>query len=178
MEEYAYVLDVIPFGDAKTGNMLVKLIGEKNFTLLDGVLRKNATARIGERLYIGKDLDKREKLSKIRGRIYFDKLTSTAKDNLLDILKTIVKNKEALFVNFVNKATYINVRTHQLDFIPGIGKKNREIIINERKKKPFKDFADIKTRVPSWLDPITSFATIILNELEGKEKHRLFVMRF
>ncbi len=178
MEEYAYVLDVIPYGDAKTGGTLVKLIGESNFTLLDAVLKRGKEASVGERLYIGKDIEKREKVAKIRGRIRFDRLTSTAKENLLNVVKKIVISREKEFINFLNKAGPINIRTHQLDFIPGIGKRNMELLLKEREKKPFESFEDVKKRVPTWLDPVSSFATRIINELEGKEKHYFFVMPF
>lgn len=178
MEEFAYILDIIPYGDAKTGDTLVKLIGESQFTLLDAVIKKGKEVEIGERLYIGRDIKKREKISKIRGRIRFDRLTNNAKENLLNVVKKIIIKKESEFINFLNKAGPISVRAHQLDFIPGIGKRNMELLLKERIKKPFENFEDVKKRVPTWLDPISSFAIRIINELEGKEKHYFFVMPF
>ena len=149
MEEFAYVLDVIPYGDAKTGKTLVKLIGEDRFTLLNAVVKKNAHVDVGQRVYVGKDIEKREVIEKIRGRISYQDLTSGAKENLHKVVGKIVKRKEKTFVEFINKAGPINRRVHQLDFIPGIGKRNMELILKEREKKPFESFEDIKKRVSS-----------------------------
>lgn len=48
-------------------------------------------------------------------------------------------------------------------------------IINERKVKLFESFEDIKNRVKLIPDPKQAIIKRILEELEGKDKYRLFV---
>ncbi|HHE36352.1 MAG TPA: DUF655 domain-containing protein, partial [Candidatus Woesearchaeota archaeon] len=43
--------------------------------------------------------------------------------------------------------------------------------------EPFKSFEDIRKRVKLMPDPITTLVRRIVSELEGKEKHLLFVDR-
>jgi putative nucleotide binding protein len=59
--------------------------------------------------------------------------------------------------------------------LPGLGKKHMWEIIEARRDEPFKDFEDMKKRVKLMPDPEKLVLKRILNELEGKEKHYLFV---
>lgn len=60
-----------------------------------------------------------------------------------------------------------------MELIPGIGKKYMWQIINERERKPFESFEDLKTRteIP---DPAKLIAKRIIEELAGESKYRLF----
>jgi putative nucleotide binding protein len=82
---------------------------------------------------------------------------------------------ETKFVEFFNKSAPLTTRMHQIELLPGVGKKHMWEIIEERKDKPFESFADIKKRVKLMPDPAKAVAKRILAEIEGKEKHRLFV---
>ena len=70
MEDYVYVLDFLAKGrgDLPPHKRLpvVYGIGENQFTLLELVPKKDASFGIGERIYVGKDPDKRNKISKIK----------------------------------------------------------------------------------------------------------------
>ena len=66
---------------------------------------------------------------------------------------------------------------HVLELLPGVGKKHMWEIVNERKEEPFKNFEDIRQRVKLMPDPVTTIVRRISSELEGKEKHLLFVDR-
>ena len=48
-------------------------------------------------------------------------------------------------------------------------------IIEARKERPFENFAEIRSRVKLMPDPKVSVVKRILAELEGTEKHRVFV---
>ena len=67
---------------------------------------------------------------------------------------------------------------HQLELLPGIGSKHLWEILEERKKKPFESFEDIKKRVSLIPDPEKMITKRIIEELEDKDKYRLFVPRF
>jgi putative nucleotide binding protein len=64
---------------------------------------------------------------------------------------------------------------HQIELLPGVGKKHMWEILDERKEKPFENFEDIKKRVKLMPDPKKAIIKRILKELQGNEKHRLFV---
>ncbi|MEM4336282.1 MAG: DUF655 domain-containing protein [Candidatus Anstonellales archaeon] len=178
MEEYAYVIDYLPYGASGSYSRepKVQLVGESFFTLLEATVKQNSNPSVGMRVYVGKD--SRDVVEKIKRRIPFSELTTSAKENLRTVLRQIIMAREKDFVKFVNSAGPISIRVHQLDLIPGIGKKNMEILLEERVKKPFEDFAEIKKRVPTWLDPVGSFVERIMSELEGKEKHYFFAKPF
>ena len=81
----------------------------------------------------------------------------------------------AEFIGFINKAGPINMRRHQLELLPGIGKKHMLEILERREEGPFKDFNDLKERVKQLPDPEKIIVRRILLELEGNEKYYLFV---
>lgn len=178
MEEYAWIIDYLPQGKAADSRKepLVQLIGHNFFTLLEATVKPNATVGIGQKVYIGKE--QRNEIERIKGKIRFSDLTQNAKDNLPMVLKSIILERESDFVSFVNKAAPISMRVHQLELLPGVGKKHLEMLLLEREKKQFENFADIKTRIPTIPDPATLFVHRILNELEGKEKHYIFLKPF
>jgi len=60
--------------------------------------------------------------------------------------------------------------------LPGVGKKHSQSLLDERKKKPFESFEDIRKRVPA-VDAKKVIVDRILGELEDKDRHRLFVRR-
>ena len=64
---------------------------------------------------------------------------------------------------------------HQIELLPGLGKKHMWEIIEERKVEPFKDFEDIKKRVKLMPDPKKIIISRIISEITGDEKHHLFV---
>lgn len=60
--------------------------------------------------------------------------------------------------------------------MPGIGKKHMWEIIEERQREPFKSFEDLKQRVKGGLpDPVKMIAKRIVDELQDKDRYKLFV---
>jgi putative nucleotide binding protein len=108
------------------------------------------------------------------GKIPFEKLTQTAKQEVEFIIKDVVEKNESKFVEFFNKAQPMSTRMHQLELLPGLGKKHMQEIIQIRKDKPFESFEDIKARVKLMPDPEKAIVKRIMNELMGIEKHRIF----
>ena len=91
------------------------------------------------------------------------------------MLKLNQKKNQKKFVDFFNNALPLSTRMHQIELLPGVGKKHMWEIINAREEKPFESFEDIKKRVKLMPDPGKVIVKRITEELEGKEKHRLFV---
>jgi putative nucleotide binding protein len=174
-EEYAIVLDYLPNGYPLEKKMIpvVQAIGEKNLTLLELVPRRGENFEIGERVYIGEG--KRDKVYYILGRLSPEKISESAKTQLEEFIKKIVKERESEFVTFFNKSDAINKRVHQLEFLPGLGKKHMQDILKQREEKPFESFEDIRKRIPNLPDPQKAVERRIFKELVDKERYNLFV---
>jgi putative nucleotide binding protein len=174
-EEYAIVLDYLPYGYpmGKRMSPIAIAIGEKTLTLLELIPRRGINLAQKEKVYIGSG--KRDKIYYIAGRIRREKITETAKIQLREFVEEVVAEQEKKFVDFFNEAQAINTRLHQLELLPGFGKKHTLEIINERKDKPFASFEDIKTRVSSIPDPRKSIEKRILEELLERQRFNLFV---
>ncbi len=181
-EEYAVVLDFLPNGypnDPRPLHMkpsIAQAIGKTTFILLELVAKKGVFLQPHETVYIGSG--KREKIHHINSRISMDKLTSTAKTELEPVIVELVKEQEERFVDFFNKAGPITTRMHSLELIPGIGKKHMWDILEERKVEKFKSFEDIEKRIKGLQGIERMIAKRIIQELEGNEKHYLFVPPF
>lgn len=174
-EEYAMILDYLPYGYPLEKRMLpiAQAIGIKNLTLLQLVPRRGITLQSKEKVYIGEG--KRDKIYYIAGRLMRERLTENAKIMLQDFIKKIIEEKEKSFVDFFNKADAINTRVHQLELLPGFGKKHTDEILKEREKKDFASFEDIKKRIPSLPDPKKAIEKRILLELTEIQRNNLFV---
>jgi len=174
-DEYVIVLDFLPRGKATDikAEPLAQGIGEKFLNLLEVVLKPNIEVKPGERLYIGEG--KRDKVKYIRGRISYNELTSFAKSELEKILDELITKNEKRFVNFFNIAGPVTTRLHSLELLPGIGKKHMWAIIDARKKKKFESFKELKERIEMLPDPKKIIIKRIVEELEGKDRYRLFV---
>ncbi|MBS3097560.1 DUF655 domain-containing protein [Candidatus Woesearchaeota archaeon] len=178
-EETAIVLDFLPNGypfDSRPMHLktpIVQSIGKEHFVLLELVPKKGIHLQPHEEVYIGEG--KRDKIHHIIGKLSLDKLTATAKNELDYTIKEIVKKNEKRFVDFFNKAQPLSTRMHQLELLPGLGKKHMWEIVERRGEEPFKDFDDLKKRVKLMPDPENVIIKRIMKELEETEKHKIFV---
>ena len=64
---------------------------------------------------------------------------------------------------------------HSLELLPGLGKKHMWEILEERRGEDFTSFDNIKSRVKLIPDPEKLIIRRIIKELEGEEKHNIFV---
>ena len=178
-EETAIVLDFLPNGypfDERpmyVKSAIAQAIGKEKFVLLELVPKKEVHLQPHEEVYIGDG--KRDKIHHIVGKLVLSKLTKTAQTELEHVIKSIIKKDEKRFVDFFNNAQPLSTRMHQLELLPGLGKKHMWQVIESRKEKPFENFKDLKERVKLMPDPEKVVIRRILQELEGSEKHRLFV---
>ncbi len=175
-EEYAIILEYLPNGYPLEGRMMpiAQAIGEKNLTLLELVPRRGMKLEIGEKVYIGEG--KRPKIYYILGRLNKNKLTESSKIQLEEFVEKIVKEREKEFVEFFNKAEAINKRIHQIELLPGLGKKHMQEIITKRKEKEFESFEDMKNRIQNLPDPEKAIEKRIIQEITGFERQNLFVI--
>lgn len=174
-EENAIILDYLPNGYPLDGKMMpiAQAIGKKNLVLLELVPRRGVSLELGEEVYIGEG--KRDKIYYILGRLHREKLTESAKNQLQEFIGKIVKEREQEFIEFFNKADAINKRLHQIELLPGFGKRHMQEILKERKEKAFESFEDMKKRIQNLPDPEKAIQKRIFEELVNVERHNLFV---
>ena len=175
-EENAIVLDYLPHGYASDhGNLkspVAQALGVEFLTLLELIPKREVFLQPHQAVYIGEG--KRDDIHHIKGRIPPERLTSTARGELLHAIEKVVEDNEEKFVKFFNKAQPLSMRMHQLELLPGLGKKHMWEVINARKAKPFESFNDLKERVKLLPDPKQIVIKRIMSEIEGKEKYRIF----
>jgi putative nucleotide binding protein len=179
VEDYVYVLDYLPKGrgDLPPHKRLpiVYGIGENQFTLLELVPKKDAEFTTGERIYVGKDAEKRTKITKIKGRVNYEEMTSTAHGEMPYVILDIVNNQKERFLKFFNESPAISTRYHVLELLPGLGKKMMHDILDARKKKPFESFEEMCERIDFLRAPDKLIAKRIELELtDTNQKYRLF----
>ncbi|KUO40186.1 MAG: hypothetical protein APZ16_07180 [Candidatus Hadarchaeum yellowstonense] len=178
-EDRGIVLDFLPQGhpnDPRPIHLrepIAQILGDTFFTLLEVVPVKGVTFLPHERVSIGKG--ERDKVERIKRRIGYEDLTAAAKAELQPVVESLVNENPDRFVEFFNRAGPLTTRFHQLELIPGIGKKLMWAIIEERKKSPFVDFADIENRVKGLVNVKSLIAKRIVMELQGVDKYRIFV---
>ncbi len=152
---------------------IAQILGDTFFTLLEIVPIEGVTFTPHERVFIGKG--ERDKVERIKRRVGYDELTAAAKAELPVAIEGLINEAPERFIEFFNRATPLTTRFHQLELIPGIGKKLMWSIIEERKKGPFADFGDLNKRVKGLTNPKSLIAKRITIEMEGADKYRIFV---
>ncbi|MDO5824040.1 DUF655 domain-containing protein [Methanobrevibacter sp.] len=183
-EQYAVVLDYLSRGYVKSdmskfgGKPIAQAIGTEQFTLLELTPKKGVDLEIQDTVYIGKG--ERDKISRVLGKLDFERLTATSRIELDYAIRDIVEANEAKYVEFFNTTESVSTRLHTLELIPGIGKKYMWDIINAREEKPFESFKDITERLPTLTDPAGMIANRVKQELDrnvsrrGKSKYYIF----
>ena len=179
MEDYVLTLDYLPNGrpDAPRGRAepVAYGLGEAQFSLLELIPKPGVNLATGERVYIGKDVEKRTKIAKVKGRVDYPQLSAGAHGELPYVLLELVKSQQERFVKFYNEAPPISTRYHSLELLPGLGKKTMLGIVEERRKGEFKSFDELKQRVSAIHAPDKLIAHRIELELsDPHQKYHLF----
>ncbi|MBX4196715.1 DUF655 domain-containing protein [Candidatus Pacearchaeota archaeon] len=174
-EEFAIILDYLPYGYPMQGKMMpiAQAIGINTLILLELIPRRGIALATKEKVYIGPD--KRDKIYYIAGRLPREKLTETAKIQLQEFIEGVVAEQEKKFVDFFNNAQAINTRLHQIELLPGFGKKHTKELLEAREQKTFESFKDIRERVANIPDPKKAIEKRLLEELSERQRFNLFV---
>lgn len=178
-EEHAIILDFLPNGypfDKRPSHKKTPVaqgLGKNKLSLLELAPKPGVHLQPYEEVYIGEGL--RDKVQHVLGRLDPDRLTHTARTELDFAVKDMIDKNEARFIGFYNNARPLTIRMHQLELLPGVGKKHMKEILDAREERPFSSFDDMRSRVKLLPDPKGLIVRRIVNEILGQEKHRLFV---
>ena len=175
----AVVLDYLPHGRSDDTrpqyqkDALAYALTEDSFTLLELTLTDDADINIVDRVAVEPADD--DEIDSLR-EIDYDELTSSAESELEYAIEAIIDGDQQRFVDFYNDAQPITLRLHQLNLLPGIGKKLRNKIIDTRKRGPFEGFEDLSDRVGGLHRPKEVLIERIQEELRDDDlKYKIFV---
>ncbi len=176
---YAVVLDYFPHGRSDDSRPqyqkepLAYGLTEDSFDLLALTLTDAADINIVDRVAV--DPPDENAIATLE-EISFDELSSSAVSELEYAIEAIIEDDEQQFVDFYNEAQPITLRLHQLNLLPGIGKKLRNKILDERKRGPFESFEELSDRIGGLHRPKEVIAERILEELRDEDlKYKIFV---
>jgi len=179
---YAVILDHLPHGRADDDrprhrkSPLAYAIGERDFRLFEITLEDDADVSIGDRIVIG-PTEARDAVSGFK-QVMYDDLSNTATAELEYAIEEIIDENERRFVDFYNDAQPITLRLHQLNLLPGIGKKLRNNVLDQRKRGPFESFEDLEDRISGLHRPKEVLIERIIEELRDDDlKYKAFVGR-
>jgi putative nucleotide binding protein len=154
--------------------MIIQAIGEERLTLLELLGSQNMSIDVAERVYIGRE--GRDKVMSVLGRLEYNSISQSAKNELPSIIEKIVIANQKRFIDYINAAQPVTPRIHALELIPGIGKTYMMTIIKERDRKKFESFAEIQQRV-GLRDPAKLITKRIIDEITGEARMNLFVRK-
>lgn len=144
------------------------------FRLYELTLTDEAHVLVGNTLTLAPAAEQSEDVKRSR-RIEYADLSGTAQSELEYAIEDLIDEEERRFVDYYNEAQPITIRLHQLNLFPGIGKKLRNDILDERKREPFESFEEVSDRVSGLHDPKQTIIDRILEELRGDDlKYRIF----
>jgi putative nucleotide binding protein len=175
----AVVLDFLPNGRPGDDrpqyqkNPVAYALGEEEFRLYEFELEEDERLVIGDRLPVEGD----ERVAS-RREVAHDDLPGGAQSELEYAVTEIVEEDERRFVDFYNDAQAITTRLHALNLLPGIGKKLRNNVLDERKRKPFESFEELEDRVSGLHNAREVLVERVMEELTEEElKYRIFARR-
>ena len=174
----AVLLDVLPNGrpdddrPQSRKSPVAYGLGEASFALYELALDDDPDASVGDRIALdGPAVGRYREVS-------FDDLTRNAAAEIEYAVEDVVAADEKRFVDFYNEAGPITLRLHQLNLLPGIGKKLRNDLLDERKRGPFESFDDVEERIAGLHRPREVILERIVEEIrEDDLKYRTFVGR-
>ena len=173
--ETAVVLDVLPHGRADDDRPqyekepLAFVLDTADFSLYELTLDE-VSVSIGDRL----DLYNSPEVGRTT-EIDYEDLPRGARSELEYVVEELVAAEEKRFVAVYNDAQPITLRLHQLNLLPGIGKKLRNDILDARKRRPFESFEDLEARIDGLHSPREVLAERIVEEIrESDLKYRIF----
>ncbi len=147
-------------------------LGSESFRLYELTLVEDADVSVSDRVALDGEL-----VSRYR-EVDLGDVTRNAAAEVEYAVEAIVDADERRFVDFYNEAGPITLRLHQLNLLPGVGKKLRNNVLDERKRGPFESFEEVSERVTGLHRPREVLVERIVEEIrEDDLKYRRFAGR-
>ncbi|MFB6117718.1 DUF655 domain-containing protein [Halosegnis sp.] len=168
------VLDVLPNGrpdDDRPPSQRAPVayaLDTDSFGLYELTLSEDAHVLVGNRLVVAPHEERDEEVIAATETSY-EEVSGAARSELEYVIEELIEEEEDRFVDFFNEAQPITLRLHQLNLLPGIGKKLRNDILDERKREPFDSFEDIAERVSGLHHPKDVLVERITEELRDDD---------
>ena len=176
----AVVLDHLPHGRPGDDRPqyqkppLAYALTRSDLQLVELTLTEDADVSIGDAVPLAPDAGVVQRVREIG----YGDLSQGAQNELEYAVAELVDADEDRFVDFYNDAQPITLRLHQLNLLPGIGKKLRNNILDARKRGPFEDFEDLTDHVSGLHRPEEKLVERIIEELRDEDlKYKTFVGR-
>lgn len=176
---HAYILEYLPHGRADDDRpqhrrpAVAYGLGERDFRLFEFELTDDAEFGIDDRVAIEPETAPGIKRAH---RVDYEDLNRGARQELEYVVEDVIEADESRFVDFYNDAEPISLRLHQLNLLPGIGKKLRNNVLDARKRGPFESFEDLSGRVSGLHSPKEKLVERVMEELRDDDlKYRIFV---
>jgi putative nucleotide binding protein len=166
---HGHFSDDIPMHKQKP---IVQCISLEDFVLYEVEIIRNSAIKVQDKGIYG-DFRNSGQLGKVEKKIDYDDLTPTSKALLNSVLEARIRELSEEFLYFFNNSVSITPRLHQLQLVPGIGKKLMWEIIEARNKKKFESFEDISQKT-SISDPVNLIVKLIIKELSRNVKYYIF----
>jgi putative nucleotide binding protein len=180
--ESAVILDYLPHGRPEDDrpsyqkSPFAYAVGERTFRLVELTVDEDAGVSIGDTVRI-EPASERDAVLDLQD-IEYEDLSTGARNELEYVVEEVIDDDVGRFVDFYNDAQPITLRLHQLNLLPGIGKKLRNNILDERKRGPFEDFEDLTERVSGLHHPKEKLIERVIEELRDEDlKYKTFVGR-
>lgn len=164
-EEYGFVIHKLDF------KKNVYVLGNKKFTPLELSIKKDAEVGLREKVYFGPD--KRDKIENIVRWISEKEFLDASKTVVLEVIETIIKEKEKQFIDIINENALKEQFKNTLQRALSVGPKTIDKIISARKEKPFESLKDLEKRANTSII-MKKIANKIYDEISGKDKFRIF----
>ena len=114
MEDYAHILDYLPQGlPTERGfrkEPVAYALGSTELKLFELVPKPGVIISPGDVVYIGKDMDKRDKILHVKRRVGFEELNAGSQNELPFVILEVVRENEAHYVKFFNESEAITTR--------------------------------------------------------------------
>ncbi len=140
---------------------LAYALDREDFQLYEIILDADADVSIGDVVETDRSDERFEHVAEVE----YGDLSGGAQSELEYVVEDLVDEEDGRFVDFYNDAQPITLRLHQLNLLPGIGKKLRNSILDERKRRPFESFEDLEDRVSGLHNPREVIVERIIEEV-------------
>ncbi len=164
-EEYGYVIYKMDYKNC------VFVLGNKNFTPLELLLKNNETCDLLDKLYLGEE--KRDKVQNVNKWISEIEFQEANKLIVYDAIQKIILDNEQKYLEFINSNKDFELQKKALAISFRLGPKTTEKILDAKKEKEFNSLKELEYRAKTNIF-MKNLIQKIYNEISGKDKLRIF----